>query len=146
MAKARHRTTGGTIAYLVVRLIAAAGLAVNAGIHADLADQYDLVSSDISEGDLFRLEAGLASLAVLLVLFLRRPVGDIFAWLVAAGGLFAVLIYRYDDLGSIGPLPDLYEPIWTTDKKISAGSQVVTILAVSFLLISHWFSRRRRMK
>ncbi|MFC4030791.1 hypothetical protein ACFO3J_04830 [Streptomyces polygonati] len=140
MAQARHRSTGGRITQLVARLIAAAGLAVNAGIHAHLADQYDVVSASISEGDLFRLEAGLASLGVIVVLFWRHPIGDAYAWLVAAAGLFAVLLYRYDDIGAIGPLPDMYEPIWTTDKKISAISQAVTIVVMTFLLLT----RRRR--
>jgi hypothetical protein len=137
MAKARHRSAAGRVLQVVARLLAAAGLAVNAGIHADLADQYDVVSASVSEGDLFRVEAALACLAAVLVLLWRRPSGDAFAWLVAAGGLFAVLLYRYDDIGAHGPLPDMYEPIWTTDKKVSAISQIVTVVATTFLLLTH---------
>lgn len=70
----------------LARLLAAAGLAVDAYVHAKLADRYDPISASISQGDLFRIEAGLAALAALLVLVWHRWISDAFAWLVAAGG------------------------------------------------------------
>lgn len=131
---------------LAARVVAAAALAVDAYYHAKLADQYDLVSKSVSEGDLFRVEAGLASLAALLLLIWHRLPSEIFAWLVAAGGLAAVLVYRYIDVGTLGPLPNMYEPVWFQDKRLSALSQAIALVAVTFLLVTgrHERSRARR--
>ncbi|WP_232248534.1 hypothetical protein [Streptacidiphilus rugosus] len=57
----------------ILRIAAAAGLAVDAAVHARLAGQYDLVTATISEGILFRAEAAAAALAVVLVLLWRHP-------------------------------------------------------------------------
>ncbi|MFD3518223.1 hypothetical protein [Streptomyces sp. NPDC058657] len=128
----------------VARILAAAGLVVNAYVHARLADQYDAVGDTISQGVLFRIEAALAALAALLVLVWRRLPGDAFAWLVAAGGLAALLLYRYVDVGAIGPLPNMYEPVWSSDKKLAAGAQALTIVTATLLLGSR--RRRRRLE
>ena len=123
-----------TAVRIVLRILAALGLAVDAGFHATLAGQYDAVSASISQGDLFRIEAGAASLAVLLVLGWRRPVGDLFAWAVAAAGLAALLLYRYVDVGALGPLPDMYEPVWFSDKVWSLAGQAAALVALTPLL------------
>lgn len=125
------------------RVVAAAGLAVDAYVHADLAEQYDAVSANISQGDLFRVEAGAASLAALLVLVWRRPLGDAFAWLVAAGGLAALLVYRYVNVGAFGPFPNMYEPIWTNKKWLAAVAQALAVIAVSTLFVARPPHRRR---
>ncbi|WP_282203306.1 hypothetical protein [Kitasatospora fiedleri] len=123
-----------------LRLVAAAGLAVDAVQHARLAGRYDAVSAGVSQGTLFRVEAGAATLAVLLVLVWRHRLGDLFAWLVAVGGLGALLLYRYVDVGPLGPLPNMYEPVWFTDKTLTAWSQAVAALALVPLLAT---ARRR---
>ncbi|MEV8565907.1 hypothetical protein AB0436_10070 [Streptomyces sp. NPDC051322] len=120
----------------VARLLAAAGLGVDAYIHAHLADQYDAVAASISQGTLFRIEAAVAALAALLVLVWRRAPADAFAWLVAAGGLALLLIYRYIDVGKLGPVPNMYEPVWFSDKKITVVAQAVTIVTAGFLLLT----------
>ncbi|MEV7866453.1 hypothetical protein AB0P17_10185 [Streptomyces sp. NPDC088124] len=125
----------------VARVLAAAGLAVDAYLHAHLADRYDTVSSGISQGDLFRAEAGLAALAALLVLVWRRVPGDLFAWLVATGGLALLLIYRYVDVGELGPVPNMYEPIWYGEKRLTVVAEAVAVLATIFLLCT--YPRRR---
>ncbi|AUY47651.1 hypothetical protein [Streptomyces sp. CB01881] len=122
---------------VVLRLLAAAGLAVDAAVHARLAGQYDAVTATISQGTLFRVEAAAASLAVLLVLLWRHRIGDAFAWLTAAAGLAAILLYRYVDVGALGPLPNMYEPIWSHDKTTSAWAQAVAVAALTVLLIRH---------
>ncbi|TJZ49531.1 hypothetical protein FCH28_24850 [Streptomyces piniterrae] len=136
----------GRTARGIARVLAAAGLAVDAYVHAHLADRYDAIVQAVSQGTLFRVEAGLAALAALLVLAWRRPVADAFAWLVAAGGLALLLVYRYVDVGELGPVPNMYEPVWSTDKKITAVAQVVTLVAASFLLLTrrHRPGRHRR--
>ncbi|MFE3826932.1 hypothetical protein [Streptomyces sp. NPDC059092] len=125
----------------VARVLAAAGLAVDAYLHAHLADRYDAVSAGVGQGNLFRAEAGLAALAALLVLVWRRVPGDIFAWLVAAGGLALLLVYRYVDVGALGPIPNMYEPVWYGEKRLTVVAQAVAVLATIFLLCT--YPRRR---
>jgi len=130
--------------HAVLRVVAAAGLAVDAWVHASLAGRYDGVAASISEGTLFRVEAGAASLAALLVLAWRRPLGDLFAWLTAAAGLAALVAYRYWNIGAHGPLPDMYEPIWFTDKVRALAGQALALLALTPLLAAAVRTRRRR--
>lgn len=125
------------------RVLAAAGLAVDAYVHAHLAEQYDAVTADISQGTLFRIEAGMAALAALLVLVWRRWPADLFAWSVATGGLALLLIYRYADIGAWGPFPDMYEPVWFTEKRVSVVAQAVAMVATVYLLL---FRPRRRAR
>lgn len=143
MPTAGSRFTTSKALRAAARVLTAAGLAVDAYIHAKLADQYDAVSANISQGNLFRIEAAIASLAALLVLIWHRPLSAALAWLVAAGGLAALLVYRYVDVGAHGPLPNMYEPIWTTDKKVTVVAQVVTMAAASYLLFTHRPAERR---
>jgi hypothetical protein len=125
----------------VLRLVTAAALAVDAYVHADLAPTYDFTHATISQGTLFRVEAGIASLAALLVIVAgRRRLVWAFAFLVAVGGLFAVLLYRYVDVGAFGPFPNMYEPIWYAEKTrsaiaeaIGAGTALAGLLLVSFV-------------
>ncbi|MFJ7281020.1 hypothetical protein [Kitasatospora sp. NPDC098663] len=130
-----NRMSLRTLAHALLRLVAAAGLVVDTVIHARLAGHYDAVAKTVSEGDLFRAEAGAAALAALLVLLWRRRAGDIFALAVAAAGLAAILLYRYADIGALGPLPDMYEPVWSTDKATAAWAQGIALLALAVLLI-----------
>jgi Na+/H+ antiporter NhaD/arsenite permease-like protein len=128
----------------VLRLLTAAGLAVDAYVHADLAATYDPVTKTISQGDLFRIEAGAAALAALLVLVVgTRPLVWAFALLVAAAGLAAVLLYRYVDVGALGPLPSMYEPAWYAEKTASAVAEAAaTLTAAAGLLLAHRLRRR----
>jgi hypothetical protein len=128
----------------VLRVLAAAGLAVDAYVHADLAQQYDAVKATVSQGDLFRAEAALSALAAVLVLVWRRFPGDAFGWLVAAGGFALLVVYRYVDVGKLGPLPDMYEPVWYTEKRVVAVAQLVTVAATTVLMAVDLLHRRRR--
>ncbi|MFC9231848.1 hypothetical protein ACFTZI_23295 [Streptomyces decoyicus] len=141
-----ERGRPGRAARGIARLLAAAGLAVDAYLHARLAGRYDEVTATIGQGMLFRVDAALAALAALLVLSWRRPAADTFAWLVATGGLALLLLYTYVDLGAPGPLPDMYEPGWSGDKKLAALAQAVAVLATVFLLLTRTRepSRHRR--
>ncbi|MGW2371109.1 hypothetical protein [Kitasatospora sp. NPDC001683] len=137
-APARRRR----FAHLALRLSAAAGLAVDAAVHARLADRYDAVGDTISQGTLFRAESAAASLAVLLLLLRRHHAGDLYAWLVAASALGALLLYRYVDVGTLGPLPNMYEPFWFADKTLAAWAEGIATAALTILLIGH---RRHRI-
>lgn len=119
---------------LAARLIAAAGLIYDAYAHLDLAAGFDGNVAVVSQGLLFRVEAVLASLAALLVLISRRWIVSILAVLVAASALGAVLLYRYVNVGILGPLPDMYEPIWYPEKTLSAIAEALALIAASTLL------------
>jgi peptidoglycan/LPS O-acetylase OafA/YrhL len=140
---AGSRSTG-RIPRGIARVLAAAGLAVDAYLHAHLAGQYDTVTASVSQGTLFRVEAGLAGLAALLVLVWRRVPADFFAWLVAAGGLALLLVYRYVDVGAFGPFPNMYENVWYPEKTATVVAQAVAVLATVFLLL--YRSRRARRR
>jgi hypothetical protein len=117
----------------------AAGLGVDAYLHWHLAVNFDTLtgtaSPHISEGTLFRLEAVLALIAMLLVLSSRRRFAAAFALLVAAGGLGVLLLYGYVDVGGLGPLPDMYDPIWYTEKTVSAVAEAVAAVGALCLLL-----------
>ncbi|MEU0069869.1 hypothetical protein ABZ027_10075 [Streptomyces sp. NPDC006332] len=140
-----RRTPALSICLWVLRLLTAAGLAVDAYVHADLAATYDPVSRTIGQGDLFRVEAGAAALAaLLLVLFGTRPLVWAYALLVAAAGLGAVLLYQYVDVGTLGPLPDMYDPLWYPEKTASAIAEAVATLTAAAGLILAVLRRARR--
>jgi hypothetical protein len=121
---------------LALRGIVAVGLIVDAYIHADLAAQYDPVTSGtVRQGDLFRVEAVVALLAAVLVVALRRPATDLLALSVAAGGVVAVLLYRYVEVGPIGPLPSMYEPVWYAEKSLSLAAEAVAATAAFAVLV-----------
>jgi hypothetical protein len=139
------RTHGWSYGLGVLQLIAAAGLAIDAKIHLDLASTYDAIkSSTVSQGDLFRIEGGLAIVAGLLVLVWRRPISALIALGVAGGGLVPLLVYRYYDVGAIGPLPPMYEPVWYPDKTDTLIAQIVAAVAALALLVLLVVRKRRR--
>lgn len=122
------RTAGGDhrLADLTLRGLTAAGLLVDAVVHLQLAANYQLAApGGIGQGNLFRIEAVLAVLALLLVLVRGSRLAYAAAFLVAAGGLVAVLAYRYYQLPSFGPIPAMYEPVWFFKKSLTAVAQAV---------------------
>jgi hypothetical protein len=122
---ARSRVRARPLPWLL-RVITAAALAVDAFVHADLVTRYDpnQGTAVISQGGLFRIEAGVSALVALAVL-------------VAASALGGILLYRYADPGAIGPLPDMYEPIWFPEKTLTAVAEAVaTVTAVLGLLVT----------
>ena len=130
----------------VLRIVAAAGLAVDAYVHADLAGQFDGNGTHLTEGTLFRAQAALAALAALWVLLSGRRLSAAFALLISASALGALLLYRYVDVGALGPLPNMYEPIWYTEKTVAAIAEGVAVLASAALLVVQlvWPGPRRR--
>jgi hypothetical protein len=114
---------------LALRLITAAGLAVDAYVHADLASAYQTTGTAISQAALFRIEAGAASAAALIVLVIAGRAGFALAAVVAASALAAILVYRYVDIGSLGPFPNMYEPAWYPEKTTAAIAEAVAVAA-----------------
>lgn len=127
-------------AALVLAVLAAAGLGYDAYVHLDLASGYDPVGDTITQGALFRVEAGLAIAAAVAVLLSDHRLAWAFAGLVGLGGVGAVLLYRYVDVGAIGPVPNMYEPVWFTLKTRSAYAEA----AVAVLWVAREVLRRRR--
>lgn len=123
-----------SIAQVILRVTAAAGLAVDAYVHADLAAGFDANGAHITEGDLFRIQAGLAALAALLVLVHGRRLSAAFALLVSLSAFGAVMLYHYVNVGTLGPLPNMYDPIWYTEKTVSAIAEAIAAVASAALL------------
>jgi len=139
--------TRSPITSWALRLATAAALAISAAVHASNAATYDQVQATLTQGELFRVEAALASAAALLVLIRPRPSSWIVALLVAASALGAVLLYRYVDIGSLGPLPDMYENTWQVPGKLlSAYAEGAAVVLAGLGLLVHWpVSRDDRM-
>lgn len=125
-------------------LIAAAGLAIDAYVHFDLAATYDPVkSSTLSQGDLFRVEATISVIAAAAVLLRPRRYTAAFAFLVAAAGTAAVLVYAHVDVGAFGPIPNMYDPIWYPEKTLSAWAEAIAaVAALALFVVLHIEARR----
>jgi hypothetical protein len=113
----------------ILRLVTAAGLAVDAYIHADLASRYDpnTGTGALSQGELFHIEAIVSALAALLILLSSRFLAWALAAAVAVSALCGLLIYlRYDH--ALGPLPDMYEPYMYPEKAVAAAAEAVAVV------------------
>jgi hypothetical protein len=128
---------------LALALITAGGLAVDAYVHADLAANYDLVGSAITQGTLFRIEAGASAAAALLVVAVGGRLVYAAAAAVAGSALAVLLLYRYVNVGSIGPIPNMYEPVWYTEKSVAAIAEAAAAAAASGLALYAWLIRKR---
>ncbi|MGH3341836.1 MAG: hypothetical protein ACRDPK_02945 [Carbonactinosporaceae bacterium] len=143
-----ERRTGRKVAaaagWALLRLATAAMLAVDAWVHIDSAANYDADRGGmISQGDLFRVETAAAGVVALAVLVpwaqsrWLRAVSWVAALLVAGSALGAVLLYRYVDVGVLGPLPDMYEPTWQVPGKLlsACAEAAAVVLALIGLLL-----------
>jgi len=126
----------------VLRLVTAAGLAVDAYMHLKVAADYDVIPGTISGGDLFRAESAAAIAVALLVLVRPGRLAYLLAFLVAASALGAVMLYANVDVGTLGPLPDLYEPVWFTEKTVSAIAEAVAAGAAAVGFVFEVLRRR----
>jgi hypothetical protein len=117
-------------------MLTVAGLAIDAYVHLDLASTYDPVTtSTLSQGELFRAEGAVAILAAVVLLLRPRRYTAGFALLVAGSGAAAIWVYRYYDIGKIGPIPSMYEPIWYPEKTSAAIAEIVAT-GTAFLLLA----------
>jgi hypothetical protein len=133
-----RRGAARPIASWVLRVGTAAALGIDAVVHARNASAYDAVKATFTEGTLFRVEAGAAAPAGLLVLLWPRRGSLVAALLVGASALGAVLLYRYVDVGSLGPLPDMYENTWQVPGKLlSASAEAAAVVLAGLGLLDH---------
>jgi hypothetical protein len=75
----------------------------------------------ITQTHLFYAEAAVAALVGALLLLRPSLTSWALALIVATTALTAVILYRYVDIGAIGPIPDLYEPTWQIPGKVLAA-------------------------
>lgn len=135
------RPGGGWVGW-GLRVLAAGGLAIDAYVHFQLAPAYDSLGSTITQGTLFRIEAAVAALVAVLLLLVDRTMVYVSTALVAGSALATVLVYRWVDVGALGPLPNMYEPVWYPDKTISAAGEAVATVAALVLVAIAVHARR----
>ena len=145
---AAHPATGRRRAWLAVKIalivIVVAGLTVDAYVHVNLASNYELIkTSALSQADLFRVEAAVAIVAALLLVVRPRRYTAVIAAFVAGSALLVLLLYRYNDIGPLGPIPSMYEPIWYTKKTVAAFAEGAALTAAVMLLFVLWDSQAR---
>lgn len=128
-------TGGRGLVRLVLAVIVAAGLVADAYTHYDLAGRFDLnTTGTISEGVLFRVEASGAVVVAMLVLVFRNSLAAVFAALVGGGGALLLFIYRYVNVGKLGPIPNMYEPVWYPEKVVAVVGELVAMVFAAALL------------
>jgi hypothetical protein len=125
------------VAEVILIGVAVVGLAVDAYVHLDLASAFEHVkTSTLSQADLFRVEAAAAIVAALGLLIRPRRYTAALAFLVAAAGTIAVVLYRYVDVGAFGPVPNMYDPYWQpTGKWLSAIAEAAAAIAAAALFL-----------
>lgn len=122
----------------LLRLLVAAGLVADAYVHWVFAPDMAFVEGGSVGGDtLFRVQAVVAGLVVLLILVLGGRWMYAVAFMVAASVLVAMLLYFSLDVGALGPLPDMYDPSWYMEKTIAGiGEGVAAVAAlIGFLTV-----------
>jgi hypothetical protein len=129
-----------TVLWTLLRIVVIAGLAYDVYAHWHLAPNFDGREGNgkpvsISQGELFRVEAVLALAALVLVSVVHRRWTALLAFVVAVGGVAAVLVYRYVDVGAVGPLPNMYDPLWYAEKTWSAIAEGAAALAAALLVL-----------
>lgn len=124
-------------------VVAAAGLGIDAYTHLHLAHLYMYnTTGTVSEKVLFQIEGAAAIVAGVWILLRPGMLSYLFALAVTGGGAFALLLYRYDNVGKIGPIPNMYEPVWFTEKEWSLAGELVAFAAAAALL-THLLAARR---
>lgn len=115
-----------------LRILIALGLAIDAYVHIILAPNYELAYPDgMGGGTLFRIQAGVAVLAALFVLVRGSRMSFAIAALVALSAFAAVVLSAYVQLPQVGPIPAMYEPLWFSEKTLSAVAEgIAGVLAV----------------
>lgn len=126
---------------LLVRGVVVLGLAVDAVIHLGVAPAMELAAPDgLGGGFLFRAQATVAGLVAVLLLVTGRRWAYVLAGLVALSALGPVLLYHFVDVPAIGPIPSMYDPLWSPEKVISIVGEA---LALAFAVVGVRLTSRR---
>lgn len=119
--RSRAPATRGAVRFeLVVRAVVVLGLAVDSFVHLRMAPVMDIAApGGIGGGNLFRIQGALAGATALLLLLLPRWWTYGIAVLVALSALGPVLLYHFVDVPPIGPIPSMYDPLWSPEKVVT---------------------------
>lgn len=126
---------------VIVRVLAVAALSVSAYVHLHLAHLYPYPGT-ITGTQLFDIQGVTAAVIALALLV----TGNRWVWLAASGiglsSFAAVMLYRYVDVGALGPLPNMNDGTWmpSPDKPASAVAEALVPLLFGVLLL---LDRRR---
>lgn len=126
-ARRRPHRRPRRIAFVAARGFGIALLVISAYTHAHLASQYD-VGPAITLGQLFIAQAIVTSFVAVWMLLRDSSMVWVAATLVMAASATVVLLSVVAKLPAIGPFPSIYEPVWFTEKIISAASEVVFVV------------------
>jgi hypothetical protein len=121
-----RRTTAWIIALVVI-----VGLAIDAYEHFAIASWFSFhtVKGGLSESTLFRAQAVVSIVFGVLLLIWRNRTTYLLAFLVLASAVGALLLYGYVNVGAIGPLPNMYDPVWYSQKTICAIAEGIGAIA-----------------
>jgi hypothetical protein len=112
-APVRARMSPEVLTGYLLRVLTAAALIVDAVVHLKDARFYDASTTALlSQGQLFRIQAGVAIVVAVAILAWPRRLVWAIAFLVAASAVGAVVLYTYVNVGSLAGLPNMYEPSW----------------------------------
>lgn len=114
------------------------GLAIDAVVHLKVAGDYDGVGATVSEGTLFRVEAVTAIIAAILLVVRPGRLTAAFAAIVAGGGTALLVLYYFVNVGPLGPLPNMYEHVWFSEKVVTLVAQTVATLSALVLVAIGW--------
>ena len=125
----------------LLRLMGAGALAISSYVHLHGAHFYSSLGDTITQADLFYAQGVVAALVALWVLVSSNRWAWVAVAVVGAASFAAVTIYRYVDVGSIGPIPNMYEPSWQTNEKLlSAYAEAAAVIVSVAALVN--LSRR----
>jgi len=141
----RTRPRRDSITGYALRLATAAALVVDAVVHLQDAHFYDVsTGSLVTQGQLFRIQAVVAIVAALAVLAWPRWPSWLFAALVSASAVAAVVIYTYVNVGPVaGLLPNMYEPSWGPPGKLfsayaEGAGALLALTGLAYELARRW--------
>lgn len=119
------------LALTTVRVLTILALLASSYAHWRLAHTYDPVGKGhlITQGRLFRLQGTAAALAALLLIVNASIIGWGFAFGVIGASVAAIFTYRYVNVGKIGPIPNMYEPTWSSIKELGIGLKPLSAVA-----------------
>lgn len=129
---------------LVLRVVIAVALVVDAFVHLRLAPGYQQSApGGIGAGHVFRIEAVAALVVAAWVLLRGSRTALLAAFAVGLSAVVAVVLYRYVNVPGFGPLPAMYEPVWFPEKTLSAVAEAVAALVALVALAVAPRGRRR---
>ncbi|MFC7485978.1 hypothetical protein ACOCJ7_05570 [Knoellia sp. CPCC 206453] len=121
---------------LILRVVIAVSLLVDAVVHLRLAPGYQQAApSGIGAGNLFRIQAVVALVVAVWVLWRGSRPALISAFAVGLSAVVAVVLYRYVNIPALGPLPAMYEPVWFLEKSLSAFFEGLAAVAALIALV-----------